>query len=172
MKKSMRKLWCRKSGKNSSSGEVLSCSKRPRLLPLPVFLFLFWGVLFFVPSANAQTDKGYNIVEAYKLNAKQLEDCKLATEKKVAEFQNCIIIISSKTESVEMQNKATKSALKLFIPDAHIQVSNVNTNLIKNYSLEEYLGRLCGLYYTKVEVSFYDIAFVDDFKRMVILKLN
>jgi len=98
------------------------------------------------------------------LSPEELKDFKIAVENKVNELQNNIVIIGSKNEKEDIRNQAIKSALKLFIINAMMQVTNKNGN-IKSYGVEDYFYRLMSLPYTKVEIRFYDLAYISNFRK-------
>lgn len=90
------------------------------------------------------------------------------TRQKVDEFQEFIIILTNKSESRERRNLAEREALKLFYPGAQIESSAKleNGDIQKSTrTIKEYLYRLKILPYTKVEIEFYDIAYVTSFTK-------
>ncbi len=97
------------------------------------------------------------------LSKDELANFQKNVEHKVNELQNCIKLIGSKTESDDIRYKAIESGLKLFIPDAKMQVSIQKGNKIKTYLIEDYFYRLMSLPYTNVEINFYDLAYISNF---------
>ena len=106
-----------------------------------------------------------NAKDVPKLSKEELEHFKKSVENKINELQNNIIIVGSKDEKDEIRMLAIESCLKLFIPDAKMQVSNKKTGKVKTYLMEKYFHRLMSLPYTKVVIKFYDIAYVGNFYK-------
>jgi hypothetical protein len=102
--------------------------------------------------------------EKVELSPAELEDFKVSVENKINELQNSIKIIGNKQESDETRNKAVKLALKLFIPKATMQISS-KSGAPKSYLMEDYFFRLMSLPYTKVEINFYDLAYISNFYK-------
>ncbi len=77
-------------------------------------------------------------------------------------------IISSKEKKKQDVDLAIKNALKLFTPDAMMEVSNQKNDEITrvtSYPMKKYFFRLRALPYTKVEISFYNIAYIGKFLK-------
>jgi hypothetical protein len=90
------------------------------------------------------------------------------TRQKIDEFQEFIIILTDKSESRDRRNLAEREALKLFYPGAIIETSKTNEKgAIENAtrSIGDYLYQLKILPYTKVNIEFYNIAYVTTFTK-------
>jgi len=119
-------------------------------------------------SKNARSVKIAEIAATINLNEADIELFKTNTRQKVDEFQEHILIISNKEESRERRNLAEKEALKLFLADAVMEISQLDENgnvTMTVRPMGEYLYRLKVLPYTKVLIEFYDIAYVSNFAR-------
>jgi len=100
---------------------------------------------------------------AVKLTEDELENFKISVEHKINELQNDITIIANKSETEKNRQDAITSALKLFIADAKMQVSNKVTLQLSTFPMKTYFIRLKSLPYTKVEINFYEIAYISKF---------
>jgi hypothetical protein len=119
-------------------------------------------------SKNARSVKIAEIAASINLNDADIELFKKSTRQKVDEFQEHILIISNKDESRERRNLAEKEALKLFLADATMEISQLDENgniTMTARPMGEYLYRLKVLPYTKVLIEFYDIAYVSNFTK-------
>lgn len=116
-------------------------------------------------TTNAQS-KNLDVVDEFDLTKEELDAFKITTVNKVQELENCISIIGSKSQAEDNRNKAINAALKLFIPDAKMQVSVLKSRktTVNTYSMRTYLYRLKSLPYSKVEITFYDLAYISDFQ--------
>jgi hypothetical protein len=137
---------------------------------LCIFLLLS-GVTFAdglaqAPSKIARSSKTARIVDEITISESDVSMFKTVTERKVAELEQHIIIISDKEQPVEKRNLAEQEALKLFYKGALMEVSFINEKgetSVKSRTIENYLYRLKTLPFTKVIINYYDIAYVTDF---------
>jgi hypothetical protein len=90
------------------------------------------------------------------------------TKQKVEEFQQYIVTVGNKSEPMELRDMAEREAIKLFYKGSQIEISHLKddgkTEIIAR-PVEKYLARLKSLPYTKVEIKYYDIAYITDFIR-------
>jgi hypothetical protein len=101
------------------------------------------------PSSKiARSSKTAKITDEINISEGDVSIFKETTEKKVTEFQQHIVIIADKDQPQEKRNLAEREALKLFY---------------KGAIMENYLFRLKTLPYTRVEIKYYDIAYITDF---------
>jgi hypothetical protein len=119
------------------------------------------------PSSKiARSSKTAKITDEINISEGDVSIFKETTEKKVTEFQQHIVIIADKDQPQEKRNLAEREALKLFYKGAMMEVSYVNKEgetEIRSRSMENYLFRLKTLPYTRVEIKYYDIAYITDF---------
>lgn len=118
------------------------------------------------PSKIARSSKTARIIDEINISEADVNMFKTVTERKVAELQQHIIIISDKDQPPEKRNLAELEALKLFYKGAMMEVSYIDTGgetIIKTRSIENYLYRLKTLPFTKVIIKYFDIAYVTEF---------
>ena len=100
-----------------------------------------------------------------KLTDEQLAAFKAEAAKKIAALSNYISIIANKSVEMPVRQKAVELAVKLFVDkDQVIQVSSATRSNIRSYRIGEYLNRLRVLPYSRVEVEWYDITYVSDYR--------
>jgi len=118
------------------------------------------------PSKIARSSKTARIIDEINISEADVTMFKTVTERKVAELQQHIIIISDKDQPPEKRNLAELEALKLFYKGAMMEVSYIDASgetIIKTRTIENYLYRLKTLPFTKVIIKYYDIAYVTEF---------
>ena len=109
-----------------------------------------------------------NIEDDLKLSKKDMVAFNTRARQKVDEFTSYLSIVASKTESNINRDMAIKNALKLFIPDAIVQVAYKSKTGKKVYNrpIPKYLHRLKMLKgYTKVELKFYDLTYITKLEK-------
>jgi hypothetical protein len=119
-------------------------------------------------SKIARSSKTARIIDEITINENDVGIFKSTTEKKVAEFQQHIQIISDKGQPAEKRNLAEQEALKLFYKGAMMEVSFFDEKgeaIVKSRTIENYLYRLKTLPYTRVVIRYYDIAYITDFVK-------
>jgi hypothetical protein len=117
---------------------------------------------------TAVTSKQAQLVDEINLSPADIEVFKEQTKQKVEELQQYIVTLGNKDEPAEKRNMAEKEALKLFYEGAQMETSIAlpdGTIQKVNRPMAKYLARLKSLPYTKVEIKFYDIAYVSDFTK-------
>lgn len=122
----------------------------------------------YAQTKTAVTSKEANILTEINLSESDIDIFKEQTKQKVDEFTQHIITISDKNEAAERRNLAEKEALKLFFTGAEMEISSIKANdeVVKiGRPIPKYLARLKSLPYTRVVISFYDIAYVSSFDR-------
>lgn len=119
-------------------------------------------LLFNVKTGNISFDTT-NISD---LSDKQKEAFSKEALKKTHELSNYIKVISNKDQSFEKRIRATELALKLFYNDEQlVQISSKNDDYISNTTIKQYLNDLRILPYQRVEIEWYDIAYIREFKK-------
>ena len=117
-------------------------------------------------SKIARSSKTARITDEINISDGDVDIFKETTEKKVAEFQQHIVIIADKDQPPEKRNLAEREALKLFYKGAIMEVSYLDKDgetEIRSRTMENYLFRLKTLPYTRVEIKYYDIAYITEF---------
>ena len=138
-------------------------------------VYLTFGLFYFLgcglyaqqtASKIARSSKTAMITDEINISEGDVGIFKETTEKKVAEFQQHIVIIADKDQPAEKRNLAEREALKLFYKGAIMEVSYLDKDgetEIRSRTMENYLFRLKTLPYTRVEIKYYDIAYITDF---------
>jgi hypothetical protein len=138
-------------------------------------ILLAFGLLYFFStgfyaqqnaSKIARSSKTARITDEINISEGDVGIFKETTERKVAEFQQHIIVIADKEQPQEKRNLAEREALKLFYKGAMMEVSFLNKegeSEIRTRTMENYLYRLKTLPYTRVDIKYYDIAYITDF---------
>jgi hypothetical protein len=141
-----------------------------KIFNMKKFSIFFIICLIVNTSISGQTDapatKQTKITDEINLSESEIEVFKEVTRKKVDEFQQYIVTLSDKEQPLERRNMAEREAIKLFYQGALMEVSYIDekgAQVIKSRTMENYLYRLKTLPYTKVIITFYDIAFVTEF---------
>jgi hypothetical protein len=137
-------------------------------IPILLFFLGLASVSSFAqaPSKIARSSKTARIIDEINISEADVTMFKTVTERKVAELQQHIVIISDKDQPPEKRNLAELEALKLFYKGAMMEVSYIDTSgetIIKTRTIENYLYRLKTLPFTKVIIKYYDIAYVTEF---------
>jgi len=109
--------------------------------------------------------KAQDVSEEDKLTPEQLEAFKKEASKKINALSNYISIISDKSIDQPIRQKSIELAVKLFLDKNQlVQVSSKNRDAIRSFKIGEYLNRLRVLPYSRVEIEWYDITYVSDFR--------
>jgi hypothetical protein len=112
--------------------------------------------------AFAETEE----LTADDLSPEQLEAFKAAAQRKTAALNNYIKIISNKSEKEAIRSKSIALALRLFVDDKQpVQVSSALNESVKNITIRQYLNNLKVLPYRRVDIRWFDIAYVREFKK-------
>ena len=125
-------------------------------------------IVLLLPVAGAQDKSPLHFAEVISLKDSEIKIFINRTRQKIDEFQEFIKILANKSESRERKNLAEREALKLFYPGAIIESTFTGDQGKKETStrpIKEYLYRLKILPYTKVQIDFYDIAYVTTFTK-------
>ena len=139
-----------------------------RKLTTFTILLVFAASLGMAQTKTAITSKEANILTEISLSSADIEVFKEQTRQKVDEFTQHIVTIGDKEQPAERRNLAEKEALKLFFAGAIMEISSVAADgTINKVSrpMGKYLARLKSLPYTRVEIRFYDIAYVSEFTK-------
>ena len=124
-----------------------------------IFIFLLLS-FFNVAILNAQESP-----ENEKLSPEELEAFKKEASKKINALSNYISIIAYKSIYQAIRQKSIELAVKLFVDrNQLVQVSSTNRDVVRSFKIGEYLNRLRVLPYSRVEIEWYDITYVSDYK--------
>ena len=124
-----------------------------------IFIFLLLS-FFNVAILNAQESP-----ENEKLSPEELEAFKKEASKKINALSNYISIIADKSIDQAIRQKSIELAVKLFVDrNQLVQVSSTNRDVVRSFKIGEYLNRLRVLPYSRVEIEWYDITYVSDYK--------
>lgn len=134
-----------------------------------VFLF-FAGLLVGLSTAEAQVrTKNLEVVdERSALSVEELSAFKTLASQKVNELENYISTVGDKSQDEIYRDLAIKNAVKLFIDTAIIEVSKVvNGKVVRvtRLPIRQYFFRLKALPYAKVSITYYDVAYIRDYKK-------
>lgn len=111
---------------------------------------LFLLIFLVVTSLNTQAQKWTQ------------QEFKEQAENMLKELSTYLEIISSKNSKVTDVNNSIKLAKQLFLDENQImQVSSCNSPEIRNYKIPLYLNKLKALPYTKVEMKWQEVIYVD-----------
>lgn len=124
-----------------------------------IIVFLIFS-FFNVAQLSAQDNS-----ENEKLTPEQLEAFKKEASKKINALSNYISIIADKSIDQPIRQKSIELAVKLFVDKNQlVQVSSSTRDVVRSFKIGEYLNRLRVLPYSRVEVEWYDITYVSDYK--------
>ena len=84
---------------------------------------------------------------------------------KVEQFVQYLNIVADKKLTAADRKRAIDQAVKMFVPDATMQVNTKNSIEVKSYPIREYLTRLSNLEYEKVSIVWNDIRFANNFTK-------
>lgn len=136
-----------------------------------ILTFILSGLMLVNLTAQTKTaitSKEASIQSEISLSDADIEVFKEQTRQKVDEFTQHIVTIGDKQEPADRRNLAEREALKLFYAGATMEISTAMPDgSVRKVArpMEKYLARLKSLPYTKVEIKFYDIAYVSEFTK-------
>ncbi len=86
------------------------------------------------------------------------------SKEKMYELEKLLDRIVDSKRSREEKDDDIQAAVKMFVPDAKVEVSAVNNpNNKATRSISDYLNRLSRLSYSKVDITYAEINFIDEF---------
>lgn len=128
-------------------------------MKIKIIFFLIFS-FFNVAQLSAQDN-----AENEKLTPAQLEAFKKEASKKINALSNYITIIADKSIDQPIRQKSIELAVKLFVDKNQlVQVSSSTRDVVRSFKIGEYLNRLRVLPYSRVEVEWYDITYVSDYR--------
>jgi hypothetical protein len=105
-----------------------------------------------------------NLNKVYEENI----DFNLVREKtleKTVALSNYISIVTNKENPDDLKLKSIDLAVKLFQSESNIvEASTLNSDVIKSIPVRQYFNKLRVLKYSRVDIKWYDINFISDFK--------
>ncbi len=105
-------------------------------------------------------------ITADDLSPTELEAFEAEALKRTAELGNYIKVIGDKSKAEDVKIKSIDLAVKLFVDeDQTVQVSSRNNTDINAYRIRRYLNNLRVLDYRRVEIEWYDVLYIRDFKK-------
>ncbi|GAB4035623.1 hypothetical protein [Spirosoma jeollabukense] len=134
-------------------------------------LVLFYTILFTTSSvgwAQVRTKNLEVVDEKTTLSNAELASFKMLASQKVNELENYISTVGDKEQNETLRDLAIKNAEKLFIDTATIEVSRVvNGKVVRvtRLPVRQYFFRLKALPYKKVNITYYDVAYIRDYQK-------
>ena len=99
-----------------------------------------------------------------RLSPEQLAAFKTEASRKISALSNYIEIIADKSVDQSIRQKSIELAVKLFEDKNQlVQVSSATNEEVRSYKIGEYLNRLRVLPYSRVDIEWYDLAYVSDY---------
>ncbi len=137
---------------------------------LNVILLLYMTLLAggFASQAQVRTKNLEVVDEKTTLSNTELGAFKMLASQKVNELENYISTVGDKDENEILRDLAIKNAMKLFIDTAIIEVSKVvNGKVVRvtRMPVRQYFFRLKALPYKKVNITYYDVAYIRDYQK-------
>jgi hypothetical protein len=133
----------------------------------------------YAPSATVKTGKAAPVLSAAN-DAKKNDSSKLRFEDvagkiskeefrqksyvKIHQFNSYLKILCDKTAGLDDQNNAVDQAVKLFVDDATIETSSVNSDAKGHFKVQEYLENLKNLRYDKIDITWTKVEYVSDIR--------
>lgn len=100
------------------------------------------------------------------LSAEDLKIFATQAMQKTKELTNYITTITNKgIKDNDIKLEATDLAVDLFVSeDKVVEVSNANRSEVIGYKIREYLNKIRVLAFTRVEITYYDVQFISNFR--------
>ena len=83
---------------------------------------------------------------------------------KIHQFNSYLKILCDKTAGLDEQDNAVDQAVKLFVDDATIETSSVNSDAKGHFKVHEYLENLKNLRYDKIDITWTRVEYVSDIR--------
>lgn len=109
-----------------------------------------------VTEPTAPTEKRVELTEAELLRYRE------KALRRVDEFAAYLNVITDKSLSMDMKDRAIEQAARLFLPDATIQVTSKSRPGVRAYPIRDYLTRLKLLPYSRADVEWSEIQYVKE----------
>jgi len=99
------------------------------------------------------------------LTNQELQDFHDETLKRIKSFVDFLGVIADKNRSFEERNDAIQTVMLMFEKGATVEVSNINKGEVKTHKLRQYLENVKSLPYSRIEITNYDAARLDNWTR-------
>jgi hypothetical protein len=99
------------------------------------------------------------------LNEEEYQQYRTKAMQRVDEFGNYLNIITDKTLDGKEREKAIEQVVKMFLPNATIEVTTKDKPGSKKYKVRDYLTRMKLLPYSSAKVSWSEIQYVSELKQ-------
>ncbi len=99
------------------------------------------------------------------LNEEEYQQYRTKAMQRVDEFGNYLNIITDKNLDGKEREKAIEQVVKMFLPNATIEVTNKDRPGSKKYKVRDYLTRMKLLPYSSAKVSWSEIQYVSELKQ-------
>ncbi len=92
------------------------------------------------------------------LSAAEIQDFKDQAQNTISALANYVELIGNKDKDINNRKKAVDLTVKLFMSDSNVvEVSSVNSSVIKRIPVRSYFMKLLWLPYEKVSITWYDV---------------
>jgi hypothetical protein len=117
--------------------------------------------------AQPKTEQSTTTREPTKpsLNEEEYQQYRTKAMQRVDEFGNYLNIITDKTLDGSEREKAIEQVVKMFLPNATIEVTTKDKPGSKKYKVRDYLTRMKLLPYSSAKVSWSEIQYVSELKQ-------
>ncbi|MVM40694.1 hypothetical protein GO730_28430 [Spirosoma sp. HMF3257] len=114
-----------------------------------------------VPSAASEP----SAIAKPKLSDAQYQQYRSSALSRVDEFVAYLNIIANKELTDDEKDKAIEQVVKLFLPEATIDVSSANRPGVRKYKIKDYLTRLKMVPYASSTIDWTEIQYVSELKQ-------
>ncbi|MEA3452581.1 MAG: hypothetical protein U9Q83_11870 [Bacteroidota bacterium] len=123
--------------------------------------------MFFYQQLSAQKTFTGNRGSSFELSGQELTAFKESALQKTKRLGLYIQTITDKSISdYEIKKGAVNSAVKLFMSEENVvQVSSKNSSGTNDYPIRQYLNKIRVLQYSKINITWYDIGYVSEFRK-------
>ena len=85
--------------------------------------------------------------------------------RRVDEFVQYLNIVTDKSLDPDEKDKAIDQAVRLFLPNATMEVTSVNWKGVKRYPIRDYLARLKLLPYNSTKIEWHEVNYVSELQQ-------
>lgn len=105
------------------------------------------------------------VIAKPKLTDVQYQQYRASALTRVDEFVTYLNVIANKDLDDEAKDKAIDEVVKLFMPEATIDVSSANRPGVRKYKIKDYLTRLKTVPYASTTIDWTEIQYVSELKQ-------